>query len=83
MTSEIRVKSNCDVIANFSLIFSNSEFLMKIKLPSYVTRNFYLYFITLKFPSHGTWEFRFHQKFRVISLEESFESFCKVLRKQL
>ena len=31
MTSKNRVKSNCDVIANFSLIFHNSKFLMKIK----------------------------------------------------
>ena len=43
------VKSNCDVIANFPLIFRNSEYLMKIKFPSYVTRKFYLYLITLKF----------------------------------
>ena len=29
MTSQNRVKLNCDVIANFSLIFRNSDFLMK------------------------------------------------------
>ena len=34
MTSQNGVKSNCDVIANFSLIFPNSEFLMKIKFAS-------------------------------------------------
>ena len=43
-----RVKSNCDVKANFSLIFRNSELLLKMKFPSYVTRKFYLYLITLK-----------------------------------
>ena len=46
-----RVKSNCDAIANFSLIFLNSEFLIKIKFPSHVTRKFYLYLITLEFLS--------------------------------
>ena len=51
MMSQNRVKSNCDVIANFSLILRDLEFLMKIKFPSYVTRKFYLYLITLKFPS--------------------------------
>ena len=38
MTSKIRVKSNCDIIAIFSLILCNSEFSMKIKFPSYATR---------------------------------------------
>ena len=58
MTSWNRVKSNCDVVANFSLIFRNSEFLTKIerlklklkflmkifneKFPNYVTQKFYL-----------------------------------------
>ena len=46
---ENRVKSDCDVIANFSLIFRYLEYLMKIKFPSYVTRKFYDYLITLKF----------------------------------
>ena len=32
---ENRVKPNCDVIALFSLIFRDSEFLMKITFPSY------------------------------------------------
>ena len=50
----IRVKSNCDVITNFSLIFRNLEFLMKIIFPSYVTLEFFLYLITLKFPSYST-----------------------------
>ena len=47
-----RVKSNCDVKANFSLIFCNSEILSlfnNTKVPSYVTRKFYLYLTTLKF----------------------------------
>ena len=58
MTSQNRVKSNCDVIANFLLILRNSEFLMKIKFPSYGTREFYRYLITLKFPSYVTREFK-------------------------
>ena len=82
MTSQNRVKLNCDVIANFSLIFQNSEFLMKIKFPSYITRKFYLHLITLIFPSYATREFKFYSKFRVTSLKESFESLQKVLRKQ-
>ena len=82
MTSQNRVKLNCDVIANFSLIFQNSEFLMKIKCPSYITRKFYLHLITLIFPSYATREFKFYSKFRVTSLKESFESLHKVLRKQ-
>ena len=77
------VKLNCDVIADFLLIFRNSKFLMKIKFPSYVTRKFYLHLITLKFPSYATREFKFHLKFRVTSLKESFESLRKVFRKQL
>ena len=56
----IKPSSNCDVIANFSLIFRTSEFLMKTKFPSYVTRKFYLYLITIKFPSYTTREFKFH-----------------------
>ena len=59
MTSQSRVKPNCEVIASFSLIFCNSEFLMKIKFPSYVTRKFYL-LITIKFPSYATREIKFH-----------------------
>ena len=54
MALQNRIKSNCDVIANFSLIFRNSKFIMKIKFPSYVTRKFYLYLMTLKFPSYTT-----------------------------
>ena len=55
MTSQNRVNSNCDVIANFSLIFRNLEFLMKVKFPSYVTRKFYLYLRTLtKIPDFAT-----------------------------
>ena len=54
-----QVKSNCYVTANFSSIFSNPEFLVKIKLPSYVTRKFYLY-LKLKFSRYVTWEFMFH-----------------------
>ena len=38
MMSKIQVKSNCDIIAIFSLILCNSEFSMKIKFPSYATR---------------------------------------------
>ena len=49
MTSWNRVESNCDAKANVSLIFLNSEFLMKVKFPSYVTQRFYLYLTTLKF----------------------------------
>ena len=60
MTSYNGVKSNSDVIANFLLIFRNSEFLMKMKFPSYVTQKFYLYLITLKFSSYTTPEFKFH-----------------------
>ena len=41
--------SNCDVIANFSLNFRDSEFLMKIKFPSQLTRKFYLYLIAIKY----------------------------------
>ena len=48
------------VIANFSLFFHNSEFLMKIKFPSYVTQKFYIYLITPKFTSYTTPEFKFH-----------------------
>ena len=59
MTSQNQVKSNCDVIANFSLIFRHPEFLMKMKFPSYVTRKLYLYLITLKNLSYGTREFKF------------------------
>ena len=83
MTSYNRVKSNCDAIGNFLLIFRNSEFLMKIKFPSSVTRKFYLYLITLKFLSYTTREFKFHEKFRVTSLKKSFESLGKVLCKLL
>ena len=43
MTSQNRVKSNCDVLANFSLIFRNSEFIMKNKFPSYETQKFSLF----------------------------------------
>ena len=53
-------------MANFLLIFRSSEFLMKIKFPSYAIQ-----------------EFKFHLKFLVTSLKESFESLCKVIRKQL
>ena len=52
---------------------------MQIKFPSYVIRKFYLYLITIKFRSYTTREFKFHLKFRVTLLKESFES----LRKQL
>ena len=55
-----RVKSNCDVIAYFLLIFRNSEFLMKTKFPSYVTRKFYFYLIAMKLPSYTIREFKFH-----------------------
>ena len=75
--------SQIDVITKFSLIFRDSQFLMKIKFPSYLTRKFHLYLMIIKFPSHATQEFKFHWKFRVISLKESFESLRKVLRKQL
>ena len=54
------VKLNFDAIAKFPLIFRNSEFLMKIKFPSYLTRKFYLYLITLKLSSYTTREFKFH-----------------------
>ena len=56
---------------------------MKIEIPSYVTRKFYFRLITLKFPSYATREFKFHLKFRATLLKESYESLCKVLRKQL
>ena len=52
MTSYNRVKSNFDAVAKFSFIFRNSEFLIKIKFPSYV--------ITLKFPTYTTQEFKLH-----------------------
>ena len=42
-----RVKSSCDAIANFLLNFRNSEFLVKMKFPSYLTRKFYLYLIKM------------------------------------
>ena len=77
-----RVKLNCEVIANFSLIFINSEFLMKKKFLSYVTRKFNLY-LTLKFPSYATRKFKIHLKFRVTLLKESRESLHKDLHKQL
>ena len=60
MTSLNGVKSNCDVIANFSIILLDSEYLIKIITPSCVTREFYIYLITLKFPSYATREFKFH-----------------------
>ena len=41
-------------IVTMQQIFRNSKFLMKIKFLSYVTRKFYLYLITRKFPSYGT-----------------------------
>ena len=56
---------------------------MKIEIPSSVTRKFYFRLITLKFPIYTTREFKFHLKFCVTSLKESFESLCKVPRKQL
>ena len=70
-------------MVNFSLIFRNSEFLMKIKFLSCVTRKFYLYLITMKFPSYTTREFKFNWKFWVTSLKESFKSLPKVLCEQL
>ena len=66
MTSENRVKLNCDVIANFPLIFRNLKFLMKIKFTSYVTRKFYFGLLTQKFPSYATREFKFHLKFKLL-----------------
>ena len=66
-----------DVIATFSLIFRNSEFLMKIKFPSYVLKNFTL------LNNNKTRKFEFRQKFGVTSLKESFEYLRKVLWKQL
>ena len=71
MISLTRVKSNCGIVTNFSLILRNSEFLMKIKFSSYVTREFFLYLITLKFPTYATND-----------LKESFESLRNVLRRQ-
>ena len=68
-----RVKLNCEVIANFSLIFINSEFLMKI---------FNLH-LTLKFPIYATRGFKIHLKFRVTLLKESLESLHEDLHKQL
>ena len=49
MTSQNQVKSNGDLIANFSSIFRNLEFLVKIKFPSYLTRKCYLYLVTINF----------------------------------
>ena len=60
MTSQNQVKSNGDLIANFSSIFRNLEFLVKIKFPSYLTRKCYLYLVTIKFPSYTTPEYKFH-----------------------
>ena len=42
-----------------------------------------LFNITLKFPSYTTREFKFHKKFRVTLLKETFEVLHKVLCKQL
>ena len=55
-----RHKAELSQIVTLKLIFLNSEFFMKIKFPSYVTRKFYLCLITLKFPSYATREFKFH-----------------------
>ena len=40
---ENRVKSNCDIIANFSFLFRYLEFLIKIKFLSFVTQKLYRY----------------------------------------
>ena len=43
------VTANYDAIANFSLIFHNSEFLMKIEFPN-ITQKFYFYLVCTKIP---------------------------------
>ena len=83
MTSSNRIKSNRDVVANFSLTFRDWKFLMKIKFPSYVTRRFLSLFNNNKIPEYSRVEFKFHLKFRVTSLKKSLESLRKVLCKQL
>ena len=60
MTSKKTNKSNCDVLANYSLILRNLELLMKIKFPNYITWEFDLYLITLKFSSYAIREFKIH-----------------------
>ena len=47
---------------------------MKIKFPSSVTRKFYLYLITLKFPSYAAREFKFHLK-KTSYVTQKFYSF--------
>ena len=56
------------------LIYLNSGFLMKIKFPSSVTRKFYLYLITRKFPSYAAREFKFHLK-KTSYVTQKFYSF--------
>ena len=83
MTPQKRVKFNCYVIAIFLLIFRNSEFLIKIKFPSYVHQKFHLDLITLKISSYTNLEFKIQLKFQVTSLKKLLEYLRHVLRKQL